>query len=165
MKRIQQITRKPLFFIALFGLSSALSAAPQVTMSITAEREISVIDENGQSSTQREPATTVAPGDTVHYTLDYRNSGDEAAVNVRLDNPIDSAQHYQAGSAWGDDAEILFSIDGGQTYKQPASLTWRNTESGAEQAAPPERYTNIRWVIPTIPAGSEGAVGFSATVK
>ncbi|MDF1820860.1 MAG: hypothetical protein P1U64_04775 [Alcanivoracaceae bacterium] len=165
MKRIHLDTVNTLIFMGLLGLSSGLLAAPQVSMSILAEREIRTADENGQIRTRREPASTVAPGDTVHYTLSYSNSGDEAAVNVKLDNPIDPAQLYQAGSAWGDGAQILFSIDGGQTYKQPASLTWRDTGTGKEQAAPPERYTNIRWVIPTIPAGSDGAVGFSATVK
>ena len=159
---------KPLNLLILFTLMSAVAAAhgaPEVTMSVTAEREYKAIDANGQAAVRREPATTVAPGDTVHYTLRFSNSGDEAATNVKLDNPIDPAQLYQAGSAWGDGAQILFSIDGGQTYKQPASLTWRNTQTGEEQTAPPERYTNIRWVIPTIPADSGGAVGFSATVK
>lgn len=155
------------FIIPALLLASAVSAAPEITLNITAEQEVEVINAEGEAVTERRAAENASPGDVVFYTLRYRNSGDEAATNVNIDNPLPEGTAYVADSAWGDDSEILFSIDGGQTFKKPGSLTYNlSGEDGSEQKkADPEQYTAIRWVVSEIPAGSAGEVGFQARIK
>lgn len=152
-----------LFSFAFLAFSPALLAAPEVGLTVVAEKEIQVTDENGQLTTRRVAVSEATPGDTLFYTLTYSNTGDEAATSVKLDNPIPDGTAYVAGTAWGDGADILFSIDNGQTFKKPAQLTYQ--VGGGVQAAEPEKYTTIRWLITEIPAGSSGKAGFTARVK
>lgn len=143
--------------------SVAAMAAPQISIETRVEKEVRVTDANGETRVERVTADTVSPGETLFFTLSFSNSGDEAATNVKLDNPIPEGTRYVGNSAWGQDADILFSIDQGQTFKQPAMLTY--SVDGAESQASPEQYTNVRWLIGSIPAGSSGEAGFSATVQ
>ena len=149
--------------LLLAGSSAFALAAPDVSIATKVEKEIQVTDANGVTRTERVSADTVLPGETLFFTLTFSNSGDEPATSVKLDNPVPEGTAYVGGSAWGDGAEILFSIDNGQTYKKPARLTYQ--VNGDESQAAPEQYTNIRWLIETIPAGSSGEAGFSALVK
>ena len=158
----------PLLSIPLLLMSLGLQAAPQVSLSVTAEREVQVTDANGQSHTELQPADDASPGDVLVYTLRYQNSGDEAARNVKLDNPIAEGNAYIGDSAWGAGADIQFSIDGGQTFKKPAALTWAGSDGkgGKEtRKATPEQYNAIRWVIGEIPPASSGEAGFRARIK
>ncbi len=157
-----------LIVIGILSAPLALQAAPEVQLSISAEKEVQVTDANGQAHTERQPAADAAPGDTLIYTLRYRNSGDEAARNVKLDNPIAEGNSYIGDSAWGDGADIQFSIDGGQTFKKPAALTWAGSDGkgGKEtRKATPEQYNAIRWVIGEIAPNTAGEAGFKARVK
>lgn len=151
-----------LIFIFFSFFTLAATAAPQLSVSSTVEKEITETDENGQQVTRRVEATSVAPGETIFYTIAYSNAGDEAATDVKLDNPIDEGAQYVDGSAWGDGSQILFSVDG-QTFKAPAELTYQ--ADGAERTAAPENYSAIRWVIGEIAPGSDGEVGFAVKVR
>lgn len=62
-------------------------AKPLVSVSITAEKEVTVV-KNGQKSTKKVAATRIDPGDIIFYTMNYINSGDEAATGAVLDDPI-----------------------------------------------------------------------------
>ena len=79
-------------------LPSLALAKPQVTLSIVAEKDI-VVEENGQQVTKRVLAEEVAPGEIVIYTITYENSGDEAANNVTIVDPIPEGTTYIADSA------------------------------------------------------------------
>lgn len=153
-----------LFLIATMTLPAVSLAAPNVTLEVKAEREVMITDANGQSSTVIQPVAEAAPGDTLMYTLTYRNDGDEAATNIKLDNPVPEGTRYVADSAWGDGATIQFSIDAGQTFKAPASLTYQGSD-GQRRAASAEQYTTIRWLISEIQPGAAGKAGFSVVVE
>src|SRR5690606_24832093 len=106
----------------VLGMASALAAAaPQISLMITAEKEIVGIDEQGQQVTRKVPATDTIPGDVLFYTIRYSNNGDEQARNAQLDNPIPAGTAFNADSAWGDGADILFSIDGGNSFRKPVN--------------------------------------------
>lgn len=164
MKILQQSSAMLLFLLTFTSISTAAYGAPEVTLSVSVEKEVQVTDANGQVTRTRMAVEEAAPGDTLFYTLRYQNSGDEPATNVKLDNPIPEGMSYVGASAWGTGTDILFSIDQGQTFKQPASLTYRSS-GGETRAAAPEQYTNIRWLIPSIAPGSSGEAGFTALVK
>ena len=155
------VTAGALVSAMLFSISAF--AAPELSLEVKAERDAKVTDENGKTTTKRISAESASPGETIFYTITYTNTGDEAATNVKVDNPVPDGASYVDGSAWGDNSDLLFSIDGGKTYKKASALTY-NVE-GKTRTAAPEQYNAVRWVVKEIKAGSEGSVGFSAVVK
>ena len=153
--------------IAMLLLPQIVLAKPLVSVSITAEKEVTVV-KDGKKSTERVAATRIDPGDVIFYTLNYINSGNEAATNVILDDPIPQGTIYIPGSAFGTEAQIIFSIDGGKTFKKPSLLTYEVTLSDGKKeprTASPDEYTNIRWIIGKIDAGGKGTVGFQVRIK
>jgi uncharacterized repeat protein (TIGR01451 family) len=141
-------------------------AAPQVNLTITAEKDV-VAEESGKKITKRIPVATAAPGEVIIYTVVFANSGDEAATNVVINNPIPEGTTYLPGSA-SEPEQLTFSIDGGQSYDTPARLTREviNPDGSKEKrTATPEEYTHIRWQIPAIPAGGSGKVLYQVQVK
>jgi uncharacterized repeat protein (TIGR01451 family) len=153
--------------LAALFLSTTAFARPLVSVSITAEKEVTV-KKNGMKVTKKVSANNIDPGDVVFYTLNYINSGDAAATNAVLDDPIPQGTVYLPGSAFGAGAEITFSIDGGKTFTKPPLLTYEITLPNGKtekRVASPDEYTHIRWVIGKIGAGVKGTVGFQVKIK
>lgn len=150
----------------LLALSTAW-AAPKIEIILTAEVDLKeVVD--GKEVIKRVPAAEAGPGQTIFYTLSYRNNGDANATNVNLNDPIPKETMYVAGSAFGEGTTITFSTDGGQTYQEETRVTYKvkNADgSMSEKTASPDQYTNIRWTVQTVPAGFGGIVGFEAMVR
>ena len=146
----------------LLLLSAEVFAKSLVSISITAEKEATV-----NKVIKKIAAKTINPGDVIFYTLSYINSGDDAATNAVLDDPIPAGTVYILGSAYGEGADIVFSIDG-KNFNKPSLLTYeiKNRDGSLEKrTASPEEYTHIRWVIPKIAAGAKGSVGFQVRIK
>ena len=153
--------------MALLLLPVGAFAKPLVSVSITAEKEVTVV-KSGQKSTKKIAATRIDPGDVIFYTMNYINSGDEAATSAVLDDPIPQGTVYLPGSAFGTGAEITFSIDGGKSFKKSSLLIYevKNPNGSVEKrTASPEEYTHIRWIISRINAGAKGTVGFQVKIK
>jgi len=161
--------QKRIFALALAAMLLApitALAAPQVKIGIIAEKEV-VVTENGQTVTKRVPATEAAPGETVIYTLTVANSGDEAATNVVVNDPIPEGTSYLPGSASNTEL-VTFSIDSGENFKKPSLLSYEitNPDGTREQrVASPEQYTHIRWQIPEIAPGASQELSFQVKVK
>jgi uncharacterized repeat protein (TIGR01451 family) len=146
----------------LLLLSAEVFAKSLISISSTAEKEVTV-----NKVTKKVAATKIDPGDVIFYTLTYFNSGNEPATSVVLDDPIPAGTVYILNSAYGDGADILFSIDG-KIFKKPSLLTYeiKNRNGSTEKrTASPEEYTHLRWIIPKIDAGVRGNVGFQVRVK
>lgn len=151
---------------AVLLLAATAWAAPLVTLAIKAEKEI-VVEEDGKKVTKRVSAEEAAPGETIIFTIAYANTGDEAATNVVVNNPLPEGTAYVLGSAT-EIGEVTFSIDGGQTFKKPSLLTYETTAPDGtkeKRTASPEQYTHVRWQLPEIPAGERGEVSFRVKVK
>jgi uncharacterized repeat protein (TIGR01451 family) len=156
-----------LVILAVLLLPAAALAKPLVSVSITAEKEVTVV-KSGQKVIKKVAATRIDPGDVIFYNMNYINSGDEAATAVVLDDPIPLGTVYLPGSAFGAGAEITFSIDGGKSFKKASLLMYevKNPNGNMEKrTASPEEYTHIRWVIDKIGAGAKGSVGFQVKIK
>lgn len=160
--------KRPLFVLtALLLLPFAAFSAPKLELSVRAEIETTV-DVDGKPVIQRIAAAEVEPGQEVIYTISYSNKGDESAANVVLNDKVPKHASYVAGSAWGTNADILFSIDNGTNFKQPSLLVYQiKNEQGdnEERKASPEKYSHVRWVIKEVPANSKGEVGYRVTVN
>jgi uncharacterized repeat protein (TIGR01451 family) len=163
------MSRKGLIVVAVIAamLVPALAmAAAKVTVSITAEKEI-VVTENGKKVIKTVAAKEFVPGDTISYTVNYANTGNETATNAVIDDPVPLGTAYITDSATGAGADIMFSIDKGKTFKKPTLLFYEVDVDGkkVKKTASPDLYTDIRWTISSIPAGASGKVGFKVRVK
>lgn len=140
-------------------------AKPKLEMTMTAEKEVTVT-EGGKKKVKRVPAQSSSPGETIIYTLTYRNVGDEKATDVKLDNPLPAGARYVADSATGANAQISFTVDG-KSYAKAAELSVERTVAGKKEKsrALPADYTGIRWVIAEVKPGQAGQVGFRAQVQ
>ena len=108
-------------------LTLAFSAFAQeqqhLAVSTVVQKEETYRNEAGEEQTRLVVAESVAPGETVFYTITFRNVGDEAAEKVVITNPIADALVYVDDSAFGPGADIEFSVDGGNTYGKASELT------------------------------------------
>jgi uncharacterized repeat protein (TIGR01451 family) len=153
----------PLLAALALLLSVEVLAKPLVSISMKAGKEV-IINKEKKMVT----ADAINSGDVIFYTLSYVNSGDDAATNAVLDDPIPKGTSYIDGTAFGKDADITFSIDGGKTYKKPSLLTYEIKLPNGKmerRVASCEKYTDIRWTIGVVPARGSGQVGFQVRVK
>lgn len=163
---IRNIRHLSILFVILF--STQAFAEAKVAMEVIAEKDVVEVNKKGKEVKKRLLAEQTIPGDVLFMTIKYKNSGDESAKNVKIDNPIPAGTIFQANSAWGDNVEIQYSIDGGKTFKKPTELTYQVENSKGEKEkkkANPEQYNAVRWVVNEIPAGGKGNVGFSVMVQ
>ncbi len=153
--------------IALLAIATLALAAAQITIESTVEKQVIVVVD-GKQQVRYEPVKTTVPGDTLRFILIYKNSGDEPATDVVLDNPVPSGTTYLPDTATDtEDLDLLFSIDNGATYKKPTLLTYTVTlldGTTENRIVNPEQYTHVRWRIGTIPPGATGQVLFNALV-
>lgn len=148
-------------------LPATAIAAPEISINMRAEIEVTV-EKDGKEVIERVAAAEVVPGQEVIYTLSYVNASADKALNVVLNNLIPANTSYKPDSAWGENAATQFSIDNGQTFKQPALLAYEVTNDKGEKQkrkASPEKYTNIRWIVKEIAGNSKGEVGFRILVN
>ena len=150
-----------------FALSTSALAAPKVSISMTAEKEIT-IEQDGKPVIKRVAVTSAEPGDEIIYTLTYTNNGTEKATDVTLNNPIPHHAQYVKQSAWGKGSRIEFSYDDGKTFAIPSHLIEVVTADDGkpvEKTVSHERYTHVLWKVREIPANSTGNVGFHISVN
>jgi uncharacterized repeat protein (TIGR01451 family) len=152
--------------IAVMLVPAMALAAANVAVSITAAKQVTV-KENGKKVVKVVPAKQFLPGDTIIYTVDYTNTGNEAATQAVIEDPVPQGTYYVTDSATGAGADITFSIDKGKTFQKPTLLFYEVAVNGEKEkrTASPDLYTNIRWTVATIPAGASGKVGFKVKVK
>lgn len=137
MRRLAQCVLISFSLLALLG-----HASPAVSIAILAEKEVIEIDARGQEVVRRVIAENAEPGEVIFYTISYQNDGQSSARDIVLDNPVPEGTRLVDDSAWGEQAEIQL----------PAA----EAEAGQAQV--------VRWLISEIPAGTDGAVGFSVVV-
>ena len=165
MKRLTLVLL-PILILVLAGSWPAL-AQEKGTIELKSIAEIEVEDFNaeGQKVIKRVPATKVVPGTEVIYTNFYTNVGTEAASKVVITNPIPEHMQYVNASAAGAGMTITFSIDGGNTYDEPAQLM-KVQADGTKRLAKPAEYTHIRWVRQkALDPGEKGEVSFKARLE
>lgn len=164
-KEFYMKARTTIYALALGILLVPLSAFADLTIQIKAEKEISVV-KNGKKELKRVKSKSFEPGETIFYTISYKNTGKEEVTNAVIDDPIPKNTSYVQDSASGANSDISFSIDGGKSYKRPLMLTYEiKGKNGEIRQAKPEEYTNIRWTIAKVPPGGSGTVEFRAKVK
>ena len=162
----QGVVMKTLIGILVLSMSVSAAAFAQqghLDVKTVVQKEQVIVNEDGKTETRLVPAATVVPGENVVYTITFQNISDEAADDVVVTNPIADSLTYVEGSAFGPGTEILFSIDGGQTFAKRDELIV--TENGETRAAGPSDFTHIRWVMQQdLAAGAQGIARFAAVL-
>ena len=150
----------------LVGVSVPSFAATNGSIKVKsiAQIETEVVGADGKKHITRVPADKAVPGTAVLFTNTFENIGSKEAGSIVINNPVPANTEYQAGSAYGDDSEITFSIDGGKTFAAPEQLKVKTAQG--EQMAKPSAYTNIRWSYKKqLAPSATGEVGFRAVIK
>jgi uncharacterized repeat protein (TIGR01451 family) len=154
------------FLTAMTLLLLALNAAAQSHLEVqtTVQKQEVFVNAQGEEETRLVPADTVLPGETVFYTITFTNVSNEVADRVVITNPIDGNLVYLDGSAFGAGMDIVFSVDGGESFAAASELTV--TEDGEVRAAEPRDFTHVRWVMRNdLAAGAQGTARFAAVLE
>ena len=131
-----------LLVLALISTSS-FAAEDQIKVWSKAETKVT-IEKDGEKIQKKIPAVKVLPGKIVYYTTEYKNISKKSVDGINIINPIPKLTTYVKGSAWGDNASVTFSVDGGKTWSKADKLKVKNKE-GKMVKAKPSDFTHIRW--------------------
>ncbi len=166
MKRRKLLTAA--FLSSILLLPTVVLAAPEITIDTTVEKQ-EILEADGIKNISYVPVDSGTPGDVLRFTLSYQNTGDEIAIGVVLNNPVPAGTRYLSESATSENTEsLLFSIDNGATFNAPELLTHEsmNPDGKTEiKVASPDIYTNIRWQLLPLDAGTTGSVSFKVQIK
>lgn len=156
---------KVLMSVVLIALSAVAGAQGHLDVQTTVQKQEVFVNEEGESGTRLVPAEVVVPGERVIYTITFRNVSGEPADNVVITNPIAEDLMYVDGSAFGPGMEIVFSVDGGNTFAKADELTVVEQDGEIRDAAAGD-FTHVRWVMQNdLAAGAQGTARFAATLE
>lgn len=157
------MTKFTLLALAIAQLSSG-SALAAMTAKQVVEKEVLTKDKKGVETLARQPADKVTPGETVVYSIRYRNDSAAPASDIVLVMPVPKEVAYVEGSVSGDDSSVAFSADGGKTYVARGRLTV--VEEGEARPARGDEITHIRWTLGApVPPKGEGEVSYKGILK
>ncbi len=149
--------------LVLSGIGSAAGNG-SLELKTVVEKVEEVTSPDGETVVRLVPVDAVVPGEEVVYTVNYTNISDTPAENIVITNPIPRELTYIDGSAFGPGTDISFSVDGGASYADPASLTV--IEDGVERTATVRDFTNIRWEVKSpVDGGEQGFARFRARLN
>ena len=156
--------RPTTILIAAIVAASASPAFAAMTARQTVEKEIVIRSEDGREVVRRVAADKVTPGETIIYSINYRNEDSSAADDIVLVMPVPKEVSFIEGSVTGGDAIVDFSADGGKTYVARGRLTV--VEAGAARPARGDEITHIRWTLSTpVAAKDSGTVSYKAVLR
>ena len=151
----------------------------RVELSMKAEKEIIVTDDNGKQATKRiaiavldeqgnkstrQIEVAVTPGDEVIYTIIYSNKSKDTATDVVISNPIPAHMIYVSNSASSTNTKLEFSVDG-KHFDNAGKLTVTAAD-GKTRPAQAEDYTHVRWTLITpLEPGKTGQLSYRAVLE
>lgn len=153
----------------LFAVGWAWAAHSQPAAAPLAIKAIAQVElrstVQGREATKLVPATRVASGEWVIYTLEVRNISPATLPAPTVTFPIPQHMTYGADTAIGPGAEVTYSIDGGRHFDVPDNLKIRQPDGESRRAAAAD-YTHIRWQLKNPLKGNSVAfVRFRAQMK
>lgn len=135
------------FLVLVTAVLTTFATVARATEAVELRTELVAEVRESTGTTERPtfrlvPATRLAQGQVVYYTVRITNPTPVFANKVQVSQLIPANTSYVAGSAGGPGADIEFSIDGGQTFARAETL-----KQADGTRAPPERYTHVRWSL------------------
>jgi uncharacterized repeat protein (TIGR01451 family) len=129
----------------------------RVALTLTADKE--VITDNIITYQPIEGKASVKPGDIIRYTVVAKNNSHCPLKNLILKQPIPRGTNYLKNSATAvEGAQLLFSIDGGQTFVAEPKIDNR--------PAPATAYNYLRWKFRRpVPTNAQVKTSYKLQVK
>jgi uncharacterized repeat protein (TIGR01451 family) len=114
-----------------------------------------------------EKASTVNPGEILHWTIASQNDGDGAAREYRAVGQIPRGTTLIAGSATADGtATVVYSIDNGKTYSAAPQIEEKQADGSVKLVpAPLSMYTQVRYEWADALAGGGAKLNASYKVR
>jgi uncharacterized repeat protein (TIGR01451 family) len=163
--RISHMVLSVVLAVCLVGVAVAVPVAGSIKVTSVAQIEVEVVGADGRKHSERKPVDKAVPGSVVLFGNAFENVGKKPATNVVISNPIPAYTEYQVGSAYGENTEITFSVDGGKSFAVAEKLVTKASD-GSEQTAKASAYTHIRWLYKSqLAPGAVGEVGFKVMIK
>jgi uncharacterized repeat protein (TIGR01451 family) len=129
------------------NMTQAVMQRPQMRLHLSADRQIKLPQSQGPAKIQWQPLdakqAAVLPSDVVRYTLSGVNTGNGAAKNLSLTQPIPPRTVLLPNTiavANNPANTVTYSVDNGKTFTAQPKLK----VNGQEQAAPIAAYTHLR---------------------
>lgn len=156
--------RKVLALLAAAPFALAAAEASMTARQVV-EKEVVSVAPDGKETVRRLPADKVTPGETVVYSIKYKNDSADAAADIVLVMPVPKEVAYVEGSIDGEEgASVSFSADGGDTYVARGRLTI--VEGGETRPARGDEITHIKWTLTApVAAKAEGEVSYKAVLR
>ncbi|MDD2450517.1 hypothetical protein [Sulfurovum sp.] len=149
--------RKGLLYLCL---SVLLTSVMHAEISITSE---SLQEKRINKQLKWVKATKVIPGTKIRYLNTVSNTGEQAAEDLVITNPVPKHMQYLEGSAKCAGAcTITYSLDG-KVFKAPDKLFV--TEMGKKRKARASEYKAVKWVIERLGAKQRSSVQFDAVLE
>lgn len=143
----------------LAGPALAQEASP-VSLSGDVKAVVTSVDENGEQTTQLVEPSTIVPGDRLIFGTDYANTGDEPVKNFVVTNPLPGPVRLASDA----DADLVVSVDGGESWGTLASLSV-TLEDGSSRTAQHGDVTHVRWTLAEIAPGASGRLEYPAIIR
>lgn len=139
----------------------AVLARPEIKVQLSAavERDSELVP--------LEKASAVKPGEILDWTITSENSGNAAARDYKAVAHIPRGTEFVAGSAKGEGAEAVYSIDNGKSFSDKPMIDEKQADGTVKRvAAPVAMYTNIRYEWPDpLAQGGKLAASYKVRVK
>lgn len=140
------------------------SFADKLTAHQKVERMVVTKKDDGTKIISMEPAETVLPGETLVYSLLYRNGAPESASNIVLTMPVPEEVVYVENSAAALGTQVMFSVDDGVSFSPRGDLSV--SVNGVKRNALSEEISHIRWSFSEdLRPGDSGRIGYRAQLK
>ena len=167
------------FTAALLGTALAQTAAPAQTAPkptpplklVMSQALVKAVTEDGKRVEKLLPApASVVPGAVLVQTVTATNTLELGLGNVIVNLPVPPKTTFLTPMATAKGTTMLYSFDGGKNYgAAPLMKTIAVTENGKTvqrlTEVKPAEYTNVRWVLSTLKAGSSLKLGFRVKVN
>ncbi|MCC5887151.1 MAG: DUF11 domain-containing protein [Gammaproteobacteria bacterium] len=153
--------------LVLLSVTTVALAQEPVRLISSVQKVEAFVNEQGEQERRLVAAERVVPGDELRYTVTFANQGAETvdAGSIVITNPVPNNTIYLMDSAGGSGTDVVFSVDGGETWGTPDELVMTG-EDGQSRVAEDEDYTHIRWTFrPALEPGQEGSVFFRVRLR
>lgn len=149
--------RTLLLACSAFGLMAAAPAPVTLTARALVEH---VVERDGIRKIERAESSRVFPGDRLVFETAYRNAGSVPVRQFVVTNAVPAQIAFSGEVSDG----AVVSVDGGRSFGQLSTLRVRAAD-GTLRAAQPADVTHVRWTIPVISSGADGAVRYHGNVR
>jgi hypothetical protein len=129
------------------------------------ERIVANVEADARVTLDVAAGTVASHADQLIVSVQFTNASGQIVDGVRVTSPVPPDVAYVAGSASGPGSIVLFSVDQGRTFGQPAELKVAGAD-GALRAAIAADYTHVRWILDApLDVGAAGIVRFRAVPR